>query len=611
MQSFNEEQSHSTTLEPSKSFKTRAIFDSMEISTKQFYMFDNDTGEIIDLRTSQIVEYDQIQFQKENAWQDFWKESQLKTLELIKACKQGQFSIVESIMQSSNFIDINAKDSNDQTCLHFACSSGNFQIAYHLIQKGSLVNEQDCDGYTPLMVSVKNNHIDLVTLLLYNKANVDRQDFLMNTPLHIALDNNCLEIITILLKYKADPYIQNAENLNALQLISNTDQQQIFKQFGYEKQYVGERLVQSTKESKESKDFNSSYRKSISRIMKFLGQSVPTNSLSKQNYQARQSVVPIGGNNIGPDSFTYHKELGKGSFGVVYLVKKKDEQNSLYAMKVLRKEKISQKLLPYIQTEKSILSVIDHPFIVKLHYAFQSECKLFLVMDFCPGGDLTKLLDLKQKLQEQIAKMYTAEIILAIEALHQNKIMYRDLKPQNIIIDNKGHCMLTDFGLAKTDIENEDTKSFCGTPAYMAPEVVNKKLYNRSVDWYQLGTITHEMLFGMPPYYSHNREELFENIKNKQLKFPQNNLSKDALSFISQLLERNPSKRLGAKKDSEEVKAHSWFQGINWDDVMNKKLPVPMPSIMNQANQTIQVNFEEDSQIQQKKAIDNWTFISD
>ncbi|CAD8054131.1 unnamed protein product [Paramecium sonneborni] len=608
MQSFNDEQSHSTTLEPSKSFKTRAIFDSMEISTKQFYMFDNDTGEIIDLRTSQIVEYDQIQIQKENAWQDFWKESQLKTFELIKACKQGQFSIVESIMQSSNFIDINAKDSNDQTCLHFACSSGNFQIAYHLIQKGSLVDDQDCDGCTPLMVSVKNNHIDLVTLLLYNKANADTQDFLMNTPLHIALENNSLEIIKNLLKYKADPYIQNASNLNALQLISNTDQQQIFKLYGYEKQNVGERLVQSTKESK---DFNASYRKSLSKKMKFLGQSVPTNSLQNQNYQARQSVVPIGGNNIGPDSFTYHKELGKGSFGIVYLVKKKDEQNSVYAMKVLRKEKISQKLLPYIQTEKSILSVIDHPFIVKLHYAFQSQCKLFLVMDFCPGGDLTKLLDLKQKLQEQIAKMYTAEIILAIEALHQNKIMYRDLKPQNIIIDNKGHCMLTDFGLAKTDIENEDTKSFCGTPAYMAPEVVNKKLYNRSVDWYQLGTITHEMLFGMPPYYSHNREELFENIKNKQLKFPQNNLSKEALSFIQQLLERNPSKRLGAKKDSEEVKAHPWFQGINWDDVMNKKLPVPMPSIMNQANQTIQVNFEEDSQIQQKKAIDNWTFISD
>ncbi|CAD8140399.1 unnamed protein product [Paramecium octaurelia] len=608
MQSFNEGESHSTTLEPSKSFKSRSIFDTMEASTKQFYMFDNDTGDIIDLRTSQTVECDQIQFQKENAWQDFWKESQLKTLELIKACKLGQFSIVESILQSSNFIDINAKDSNDQTCLHFACSSGNFQIAYHLIQKGSQVNEQDCDGCTPLMVSVKNNHLDLVTLLLYNKANVDRQDFSMNTPLHIALDNNCLEIIKLLLNYKADPYIQNGENVNALQLISNTEQQQIFKQFGYEKQYVKERLVSSNNENKES---NSSYRKSISRIMKFLGQSVPTNSLQKQTYQARQSVVPIGGQNIGPDSFTYHKELGKGSFGIVYLVKKKDEYNSLYAMKVLRKEKISQKLLPYIQTEKSILSVIDHPFIVKLHYAFQTQFKLFLVMDFCPGGDLTKLLDLKSKLAEHVAKMYTAEIILAIEALHQNKIMYRDLKPQNIIIDNNGHCMLTDFGLAKTDIETEDTKSFCGTPAYMAPEVVNKKLYNRSVDWYQLGTITHEMLFGMPPYYSHNREELFENIKNKQLRFPQNNLSKEALSFIQQLLERNPSKRLGAKKDSEEVKAHPWFSGFNWDDVMNKKLPVPSPSIMNQANQTLQVNFDEDSQIQQRKAIDNWTFISD
>lgn len=163
--------------------------------------------------------------------------------------------------------------------------------------------------------------------------------------------------------------------------------------------------------------------------------------------------------------------------------------------------------------------------------------------------------------------MYVAEIILALEALHKNKIMYRDMKPQNIIIDSQGHCMLTDFGLAKTDIDDTSmTKSFCGTPAYMAPEVVAKKIYSRSVDWYQLGTITHEMLYGIPPYYSHDRQELFENIKSKPLKFPsQIVVSQEAKTFMSQLLERNPTKRLGAKKDAEELKQHPWFKTMNWE----------------------------------------------
>lgn len=202
-------------------------------------------------------------------------------------------------------------------------------------------------------------------------------------------------------------------------------------------------------------------------------------------------------------SFYPIQMLGKGSFGEVYLVQKKDT-GQYYAMKVLPKDKIiGQNLIKYAFAEKNVLSSLNHPFIVKLHCSFQTKRRLFLVLDYCPGGDLGKMLQKENKFSEARARIYLCEILLAIEELHNHEVIYRDLKPDNVVIDSEGHALLTDFGLSKEGVKETDyATSFCGSVAYLAPEILARSGHGRSVDWYLLGVLLYEMLVGVPPYYS-------------------------------------------------------------------------------------------------------------
>ena len=176
----------------------------------------------------------------------------------------------------------------------------------------------------------------------------------------------------------------------------------------------------------------------------------------------------------------------------------------------------------YAQTERNVLSSIDHPFIVKLHYSFQTVENLFMVIDYCPGGDLGYYLQREGKFSEERAKIYAAEVLLALEELHRRDIIYRDLKPDNILLDIDGHCMLTDFGLSKEEVEGyfEGAKSFCGSVAYLAPEMLKRAGHGKSVDWYLFGVVLYEMVVGMPPYYAESKEQLYDNIENAPLKLP-------------------------------------------------------------------------------------------
>ncbi len=172
-------------------------------------------------------------------------------------------------------------------------------------------------------------------------------------------------------------------------------------------------------------------------------------------------------------------------------------------MKVLSKDKVMTKNLKrYALTERNVMSVINHPFMVRLYYAFQSGTKLFLVMDYYPGGDLGKLISKKKTLPEEEARKYICELILAFEALHKNMIVFRDLKPDNVVLDSEGHCRLTDFGLSKEGIYNNTTESFCGSVAYLAPEILSKQGHSRTVDWYLVGLLLYELIVGLPPYYN-------------------------------------------------------------------------------------------------------------
>ena len=207
-----------------------------------------------------------------------------------------------------------------------------------------------------------------------------------------------------------------------------------------------------------------------------------------------------------PSAFVCHALLGKGSFGEVYLVEKKSTGH-YYAMKVLSKDKIMVlNLVKYAMTERNVLSVTDHPFIVKLSYAFQTSDKLFLILDYCPGGDLAEHLTKEKRFSEDRAKIYLCEIVLALEDLHKRDIIFRDLKPDNVVIDSEGHSLLTDFGLSKEGVlDNKGAESFCGSIAYLAPEMLKRTGHGKSVDWYLLGVLFYEMLVGVPPYFTDNK----------------------------------------------------------------------------------------------------------
>ena len=250
---------------------------------------------------------------------------------------------------------------------------------------------------------------------------------------------------------------------------------------------------------------------------------------------------------IGVNDFILLKVLGKGSFGKVLLVKKKDD-NKVYAMKCLKKQRVFQRhQVEHTKTERRVLGFLKHPFLVSLYYAFQNDYKLYLVLDYCAGGELFFHLSKAGRFTEERTKFYSGEILLAIEYLHNKNVIYRDLKPENILLDNTGHVKITDFGLCKENINDHcSAHSFCGTPEYLAPEILKKIGHGKAADWWTLGALIYEMLCGVPPFYSRSRDALFEKILKQKIKFP-NYFSKESIDIIKQLMQRNYKYRLGSK----------------------------------------------------------------
>ena len=283
----------------------------------------------------------------------------------------------------------------------------------------------------------------------------------------------------------------------------------------------------------------------------------------------------IFGEKVTIDDFELLKVLGKGSFGKVMQVKKKDT-GDIFAMKILQKDKVLEKhQLEHTKAERHILQAVQHPFMVHLRFAFQSEAKLYMVLDYVNGGELFFHLQNSVRFSEVRARLYGAEILLALGHLHKLGVIYRDLKPENILLDKDGHVRLTDFGLAKQNIADNKTYTFCGTPEYLAPEVVTSEGHGRGVDWWSLGTLIYEMMNGLPPFYDPNMTEMYKKIMNSPLNFP-SFFSANAKDLLSKLLERNPEKRLGSGEgDVEEIKAHPFFETIDWEKLYNRDVETP------------------------------------
>ena len=272
--------------------------------------------------------------------------------------------------------------------------------------------------------------------------------------------------------------------------------------------------------------------------------------------------------------FELLKVVGRGNFGKVMQVRKIDTQR-IYAMKVLRKDSvIAADAVKHTLSESSVLRRINHPFIVNLKYAFQTKDKLYMILDYLNGGELFFHLSNVDRFPESRAKMYAAEIVLALGYLHENQIVYRDLKPENLLLDMQGHVCVTDFGLVKEGLPyGQLTYTFCGSPEYLAPEILQAKGYGRAVDWWALGTFLYEMLEGLPPFYDDDISVMNCKILTQPLYFHPDHFSKESKDLLKGLLERDPNKRLGSSREgAEEIKRHPFFRDIDWDMLYHRKV---------------------------------------
>uniref|UniRef100_A0A8C2GI58 non-specific serine/threonine protein kinase n=1 Tax=Cyprinus carpio TaxID=7962 RepID=A0A8C2GI58_CYPCA len=276
-------------------------------------------------------------------------------------------------------------------------------------------------------------------------------------------------------------------------------------------------------------------------------------------------LVKEGSEKADTRQFELCKVLGQGSFGKVFLVRKitGPDAGQLYAMKVLKKATLKVRDRVRTKMERDILVEVNHPFIVKLHYAFQTEGKLYLILDFLRGGDLFTRLSKEVMFTEEDVKFYLAELALALDHLHGLGIIYRDLKPENILLDNDGHIKLTDFGLSKESADHENKAySFCGTVEYMAPEVVNRRGHTHSADWWSYGVLMFEMLTGTLPFQGKDRKETMTMILKGPISAPQS------------------------------IKRHSFFTKIDWNKLYRKEVAPPFKPVIQRPDDTFYFDSE-------------------
>ncbi|PFH61152.1 hypothetical protein XA68_18102 [Ophiocordyceps unilateralis] len=281
------------------------------------------------------------------------------------------------------------------------------------------------------------------------------------------------------------------------------------------------------------------------------------------------------------DDFQPLRCLGKGTFGTVILVKQR-ATGRLYAQKQFKKASlvVHKKLIEQTKTERQILeSVNRHPFVVKLFYAFQDHEKLYLILEYGQGGELFTHLNTEKMFSESVAAFYMAEMLLAISHLHNDLgVVYRDLKPENCLLDADGHLLLTDFGLSKVAVDSSETcNSMLGTVEYMAPEVILGNRYGKAVDWWSFGALGFDLMTGHPPFRGQNNAKVQERIVKQKLTMPYF-LSADAKDLLTRLLRKEPKKRLGAQmpKDLETLKRHRFFRKIDWERLEGRDLEPPI-----------------------------------
>ncbi|XP_034402712.1 serine/threonine-protein kinase N2 isoform X1 [Cyclopterus lumpus] len=314
-----------------------------------------------------------------------------------------------------------------------------------------------------------------------------------------------------------------------------------------------------------------------------------------ENKQHPSHPPPHRDEGLQMEDFTCISVLGRGHFGKVLLAENK-KSGKLYAIKALKKgDIVTRDEVDSLMCEKRIFEVINtsqHPFLVNLYGCFQTADHVCFVMAYSPGGDLMTHIHTSIFTEEQ-ARFYSSCVLLGLEFLHQNQIVYRDLKLDNLLMDADGFVRIADFGLCKEGMSHGDrTTTFCGTPEFLAPEVLTDNTYTRSVDWWGLGVLVYEMLVGESPFPGDDEEEVFDSIVNDDVRFPRF-LSPESVSLIQKLLQKNPEKRLGGgEEDASEIKRHRFFKRMDWAALLAKDLPPPFLPVI-RAEKDVS-NFDEE-----------------
>ena len=296
---------------------------------------------------------------------------------------------------------------------------------------------------------------------------------------------------------------------------------------------------------------------------------------------------------VSLEDFQIIKVIGRGSYGKVCLVQYK-KTKELYAMKSLKKDVLlDQDQVESTLVEKKILEKLDYPFLVGMVFCFQTEERIYFIMPFVRGGELFQHLRNCRFFPEEKVKFYSAIIGLSLEYLHTHGIVYRDIKPENILIDEDGYLRLVDFGMAKVLQGDEKATSFCGTPEYLAPEIITGEGHNKSADWWSYGILMYEMFFGIPPFFCDNQEKMYQLITRADLRFPKKiNISETAKDLLAKLLIKDQDERLGSKSGFNEIKEHPFFKGFDFDALEHRKIEAPFKPELKDAMDV--TNFDEE-----------------
>jgi len=305
--------------------------------------------------------------------------------------------------------------------------------------------------------------------------------------------------------------------------------------------------------------------------------------------QRPDAGMPLQYENLDLSKLELRATLGTGSFGRVRLVRV-IKDGKYFALKILKKsEVIYLKQVEHVKTEKKILEEIQHPYIVNLVGAFQDDKNLYLVLEYVIGGEFFSHLRKAGRFPNDTSVFYSGQVALVFEHLHGMNILYRDLKPENLLLDKDGHCKVTDFGFAKK--VDYRTWTLCGTPEYLAPEIILSKGHGKAVDWWALGILMYEMLAGYPPFYDEDPLGIYQKILEGKIKFPWH-FDRHSKDLIKKLLTADLTKRLGnLKAGPEDVKKHKWFSSLDWTALLAKGIGAPIT--IGAANEEDTSNFEE------------------